>query len=54
MMELVTTIMVYKLGQLSRAEVEAMLGLTLQKTQVYQEAKAEEREASKPCWISLI
>ncbi|WP_448561573.1 Rpn family recombination-promoting nuclease/putative transposase [Trichothermofontia sp.] len=40
-MELITTIMVYKFSQLSRAEVEAMLGITLQETRVYQEAKAE-------------
>ena len=44
MMELVTTIMVYKFEQMSRLEVEAMLGLTLQETRVYQEAKAEGRE----------
>ena len=43
-MEIVTTIMVYKFGQLSRVEVEAMLGLTLQETRVYQEAKEEGRE----------
>lgn len=39
--ELVTTIIVYKFTQLSRAEVEAMLGLSLQETRIYQEAKAE-------------
>ncbi len=43
-MEIVTTIMVYKFEQMSRVEVEAMLGLTLQETRVYQEAKAEGRE----------
>jgi len=32
---------------LSREEVEAMLGLTLQQTRVYQEAKAEGREEQK-------
>ncbi|MBD2596259.1 Rpn family recombination-promoting nuclease/putative transposase [Nostoc spongiaeforme FACHB-130] len=35
--ELVTTIMVYKFEQLSRTEVEAMLGITLKETQVYRE-----------------
>jgi predicted transposase YdaD len=40
-MEMVTTIMVYKFTQLTRAEVDAMLGVTLQETRVYQEAKAE-------------
>jgi predicted transposase/invertase (TIGR01784 family) len=39
--EMLTTIMVYRFNKLSRAEVEAMLGLTLQETRVYQEAKAE-------------
>lgn len=43
-MEIVTTIMVYKFEHMSRVEVEAMLGLTLQETRVYQEAKAEGRE----------
>jgi len=39
--EMITTIIVYKFGQLSRLEVETMLGLRLQETRVYQEAKAE-------------
>ncbi|MFB2838134.1 Rpn family recombination-promoting nuclease/putative transposase [Floridanema evergladense] len=43
-MEMVTTIMVYKFTNLSRREVEAMLGITLGQTRVYQEAKAEGRE----------
>jgi predicted transposase YdaD len=38
---MVTTIMVYKFTQLTRTEVDAMLGVTLQETRVYQEAKAE-------------
>ncbi|MBD2314856.1 Rpn family recombination-promoting nuclease/putative transposase [Desertifilum sp. FACHB-1129] len=40
-LEMVTTIMTYKFANLSRQEVEAMLGITLQQTRVYQEAKAE-------------
>ncbi|MBD2311303.1 Rpn family recombination-promoting nuclease/putative transposase [Desertifilum sp. FACHB-1129] len=40
--EMLTTIMVYKFAQLSRAEVEAMLGIRLQETRVYQEAKEDE------------
>ncbi|MBE7384776.1 MAG: Rpn family recombination-promoting nuclease/putative transposase [Leptolyngbya sp. SIO1E4] len=40
-MDMVTTIIVYKFTNLSRQEVEAMLGLNLQETRVYQEAKAE-------------
>ncbi|MBW4635749.1 MAG: Rpn family recombination-promoting nuclease/putative transposase [Iphinoe sp. HA4291-MV1] len=46
--DIITTIAVYKFSSLSREEVEAMLGLTLEQTRVYQEAKAEgrkEREA---------
>jgi predicted transposase/invertase (TIGR01784 family) len=39
--DLITTIMVYRFTQLSRVEVEVMLGLSLQETRVYQEAKAE-------------
>lgn len=37
--------MVYKFAQLSRAEVEAMLGITLQETRVYQEARADEAKS---------
>ena len=39
--DMVTTIMVYKFTSLSRQEIEAMLGLNLQETRFYQEAKAE-------------
>ncbi len=39
--EIITTIAVYKFSSLSREEVEAMLGLSLEQTRVYQEAKAE-------------
>jgi predicted transposase/invertase (TIGR01784 family) len=39
--EMITTIMVYRFTTLSRREVEAMLGVTLQQTRVYQEAKEE-------------
>lgn len=42
--ELVTTIMVYKFEQLSQREVEIMLDITLQETRVYREIKAEGRE----------
>jgi predicted transposase/invertase (TIGR01784 family) len=40
--EMLTTIMVYKFTNLSRREIEAMLDITLQQTRVYQEAKEEE------------
>jgi predicted transposase YdaD len=36
--------MVYKFEQLSRKEVEEMLGITLQETRVYREIKEEGRE----------
>ncbi|XHR84765.1 MAG: Rpn family recombination-promoting nuclease/putative transposase [Gloeotrichia echinulata GP01] len=43
-LDIITTIAVYKFSSLSREEVEAMLGLTLEQTRVYQDAKAEGRE----------
>jgi predicted transposase/invertase (TIGR01784 family) len=43
-MEMIMTIMVYKFTQLSRQEVERMLGIRLQETRVYQEAKEEGRQ----------
>lgn len=46
-MELITTIMVYKFEQLSRIEVEQMLGITLQQTRVYREIKEEGREEGR-------
>jgi len=42
--DIITTIAVYKFSSLSREEVEAMLGLSLEETRVYQEAKAEGQE----------
>jgi predicted transposase/invertase (TIGR01784 family) len=39
--DVVSTIMVYKFSNLSRDEVDAMLGIELQQTRVYQEARAE-------------
>jgi predicted transposase/invertase (TIGR01784 family) len=42
--EMITTIMVYKFEQLSRKEVESMLGITLKETRVYREIKEEGRE----------
>ena len=41
--EMVTTIVVYKFTQLSQREVESMLGITLQQTRVYREIKEEGR-----------
>jgi predicted transposase YdaD len=38
---MISTIMVYKFTSLTRTEVEAMIGITLQETRVYQDAKAE-------------
>jgi predicted transposase/invertase (TIGR01784 family) len=39
--EMISTIMVYKFTSLTRTEVEAMIGITLQQTRIYQDAKAE-------------
>lgn len=44
-LEMVTTIMVYKFINLSRQEVEAMLGITLEQTRVYQEAREDEAKS---------
>lgn len=46
-MELVTTIMVYRFEQLSRTEVESMLGITLKETRVYREIKEEGRQEGR-------
>ncbi len=42
--DLITTIIAYRFEQLSRSEVEQMLGITLKETRVYQEIKQEGRE----------
>ena len=46
-MEVVTTIMVYRFAELSRVEVEAMLDMRLEETRVYREAKSEGREEGR-------
>jgi predicted transposase/invertase (TIGR01784 family) len=46
-MEMLTTIIVYKFTNLSRREVEQMLGITLQETRVYQEAKEEGKQEGR-------
>jgi predicted transposase/invertase (TIGR01784 family) len=45
--ELLTTIMVYKFENKSQREVEEMLGITLRETQVYREIKEEGREEGR-------
>jgi predicted transposase/invertase (TIGR01784 family) len=42
--DLIGTIMVYKFTNLSRQEIDAMLGIKLEETRVYREAREEERE----------
>ncbi len=42
-LETIVTILSYQFEQLSRQEIEAMLGITLQQTRLYQEARAEGR-----------
>jgi predicted transposase/invertase (TIGR01784 family) len=41
-MDMISTIVVYKFTHLSRQEVDAMLGVRVQETRVYQEAREEE------------
>ena len=53
-LDIITTIAVYKFSTLSREEVEAMLGLTLEQTKVYQEAKAEGREEMLKLTVPLL
>ncbi|QHG17361.1 Rpn family recombination-promoting nuclease/putative transposase [Nostoc sp. ATCC 53789] len=45
--ELITTIMVYRFEQLTQAEVESMLGIALKETRVYREIKEEGREEGR-------
>jgi len=45
--EMVTTIMVYKFENLNQQEVETMLGIKLQETRVYREIKAEGLEQGR-------
>lgn len=52
--EVITTIAVYKFASLSREEVEAMLGLNLEETRIYQDAKAEGREEILAVTIPLL
>ena len=46
-LDIITTIAVYKFSNLSREEVEAMLGIKLDETRVYREAKEEGREEGR-------
>jgi predicted transposase/invertase (TIGR01784 family) len=45
--DVITTVAVYKFTSLSREEVEAMLGIKLEESRIYQEAKAEGREEGR-------
>lgn len=45
--DVITTIAVYKFANLSREEVEAMLGVKLEETRIYQEAKEEGRQEGR-------
>ncbi|MFM6481674.1 MAG: DUF4351 domain-containing protein, partial [Microcystis panniformis] len=49
--EMIATIMVYKFTNLSRQEVEAMLGLQLADTRVYREAKEEGRQEGESALV---
>jgi predicted transposase/invertase (TIGR01784 family) len=52
--EMITKIFVYKFNALSREEVDAMLGIELQQTRVYQEAVAEGLEIGQQQERALI
>lgn len=52
--DVITTIVVYKLTNLSREEVEAMLGRSLEESKVYQEIKEEGREEILAVTIPLL
>jgi len=45
--EMITTILVYKFTDLTRREAEVMLGINLQETRFYQEAKEDGREEGR-------
>ena len=45
--DVIATITVYKFARMSRQEVEAMLGLSVEQTRVYQEAKEEGRQEGR-------
>jgi predicted transposase/invertase (TIGR01784 family) len=45
--DLIGTIMVYKFTNLSRQEVDAMLGITIQETRVYREAREEGKDEER-------
>jgi predicted transposase/invertase (TIGR01784 family) len=49
--EIISTIMVYRFTNLSRQEVDAMLGLQLSDTRVYREAKEEGRQEGESALI---
>jgi predicted transposase/invertase (TIGR01784 family) len=50
--EVITTIAVYKFTNLSRAEVEAMLGIAFEETRIYREVKEEGRVEGREQGIS--
>jgi predicted transposase/invertase (TIGR01784 family) len=52
--EIITTIMTYRFDQLSRAEVESMLDITLKETRVYREIKEEGREEGREATANII
>ncbi len=53
-MEMITTIAVYKFSNLTREDVEVMLGITLQETRIYQDAKAEGRQEMLRATVPLL
>lgn len=51
--EVVTTIVVYKFTNLTREEVEVMLGQSLEETRFYQDVKAEGREEEREAILRI-
>jgi predicted transposase/invertase (TIGR01784 family) len=52
--EIVTTIAVYKLTSIDRTEVEAMLGINLEESRIYQEIKTEGEVKGKLALVPLL
>ncbi len=50
--DIITTIAVYKFSQLSREEVEAMLGLSIEETRIYQDLERQTKLKIVPRLLS--
>ena len=52
--EMIATVMTYKFIDLTRQEVEAMIGVTFQETRVYRDAKEEGRQEGRLALVQLL